>query len=153
MSVANIFGQSPALPVNLAVEGTLSLGSTQQVTTYTNQITTSTTAATSYLTISGTGSSSLIDIRIYARGYTTTGSPGYGVVSEIENAYSFLSGTLIYSSSVGTDVNQRFGYPVNATPLGALVTVSGTNLLCQVQNGFSGNSTDWVITTIVTTVT
>jgi len=42
---------------------------------------------------------------------------------------------------------------VNATPLGALVTVSGTNLLCQVQNGFSGNSTDWVITTIVTTVT
>jgi len=153
MSVANLLGQLTLLPGNLPVEGTLSLGSRLQTTIFTSTARTTTTSAVTFLTFPFASYTGLMDIAFRAYGYTIAGSSGSAVVSELENVYSFISGAISYSDQVGTNVNTRILYPVNATPLGVLITVSGTNLLCQVENGFTGNTTDWIIITTYTTVT
>jgi hypothetical protein len=117
-----------------------------------NQITTSDTSVHTYLTVPVTNNNCIYDVNIKAVGYTSVGNIGFGCISELDTCFSYVSGVIFSTNQVGADVNDRINYSgsVGQPYIGALCVSSGLNILCEIQNGFSGDTTDWMITTIVT---
>lgn len=116
------------------------------IKTYSGAVTTTTTTPVNILSIPVTNNNGGYGIEITCCCYVTVsslGHLGYQVLQTVPYTVSFLGGT---GTAYTADSNANtliYGFPQPPTAaVGAIVTVSGTNINIAVENGY-GDSTDW----------